>query len=386
MKPVLTNEQTSTVGLVSSLFGFALMAAYWPGISGVATTPRWIVGALLSVWLFFAPKVRFTPAHWTSLVLIGWLLLSLIWSEGRLDGIDCAFKLAVIASAFAIGSTLTDLRPLVIGASFGIFLSSMVVLMQWTGWNGIETLDGGYGGLFFNPGRLAGAASLVLVGVVACRLWVLVPVLLPSLLLTNSRAAWIAVVAGILVLTIKPVMWRKVPAVQALLALPLVFAIVGALIVVLLRGFDGSTGEHFNLWRDTIAGLTVYGHGLGSFWESFPTHAHYFDLANSRPDHPHNEWLDLAWSGGAGGLALGVLFSVFVWRSSGHAMRAVLAALGVLSLFASPFHDPATVLMGSCCAGFLVGRGADVRNLVIAGGSPLRERLAAADAFARQHG
>ncbi|WP_339426760.1 hypothetical protein, partial [Pseudomonas proteolytica] len=98
--------------LLLGLFGLALMAAFWPGIAGAATTPRWIVCGLLGfAWFTMAPAPWSAPATMGAL-LLGWLALSLSWSAGPLDGVDTAMKLALAAIAFAVGMASCDLRPL----------------------------------------------------------------------------------------------------------------------------------------------------------------------------------------------------------------------------------------------------------------------------------
>ena len=149
------------VEFLAGLFGFALMTAYWPNISGVATTPRWDVAVLLAVVLFVAPRVRMTAAHWLGALLMGWLLLSLTWSNGRDDGIDIAFRMGCAAVAFAVGSLIKDIRPLIQGAALGIGISSAVAIAQWLGWHGMEQKGGAFSGLFFDRNRLAAAAALV---------------------------------------------------------------------------------------------------------------------------------------------------------------------------------------------------------------------------------
>ena len=355
--------------MIAGFFAFALTAAYWPGIAGVATTPRWIVGALLTIPFFFTPKTKLTEAHWAGLVLIAWLVLTIAWSESRLDSADAAIKLAIVATAFAFGSLLTNLRPVMIGAGLGLSLSSVITILQAFGWNGIESY--GYpGGLFYNSDRLAGCAALVLVGCVSLRLWWTLPLILPSLALSESRASWIAAAVALALLRLPQVSrrWYRVA----------VWLAAGAcLVTMLLRAFDASTNERLALWHDTVNALTLYGHGLGSFRESFPSHAQWFDIAASRPDHPHNEFLSVAYDGGFGAVVLLGLLGVLVWRASDHPSRAVLTCLGVLAMFAMPFHDPATVLLGSLCAGFLAGHGDRVRGLAFDCGSPLCADVAA---------
>jgi hypothetical protein len=349
--------------LLASLFGFALMTAYWPGIAGAATTSRWIVAASLAIALFMAPRVRMTMTHWIGLVLIGWLVLTLLWNDGgadgRLDGAEAGFELLIVLCAFAVGSTMTDLRSPIIGAAVGIGVNGAVALAQWFGWQGVEIVNGGYPGLFVNRDRLAGAAALVAVALLALPLGMrMLPLVLPALVLAPARAAWLGVGAGLFV--------RSSPKVRLTIVGPILFA---GMVWLMHHGTGPSGAERLAIWRDTIAGLTIFGHGLGSFRETFLALAQTFDFNHwhSRPEHPHNEWLWLVFEGGVPALGLGMLFALGLWTVSdeqaGH--RGVFACLAVLSLFAMPFHDPATVVLGALFAGHCAGRSARLRDAAL---------------------
>jgi hypothetical protein len=370
----LVRRQSEAIDLmprpIAAIFGFALMSAYWPGITGAATTPRWDVAALLGIALFFAPRVVMTRTHWLGLALLAWLTLSLTWSEGQLDGIDAAFKLCLGAIAFAIGSTMPDLRSLMIGSAIGIAINSGFAIAQAFGWHGIETYDNGLAGLFHNRDRLAAAAAIVAIWLCSQpgRLWLLLPLVVPAMVLAPSRSAWAAVFVGVVLI------FPQEARAYRLIYPILVLALIGC-VATIAHGSTIGIDQRITLYRDTIAALTPFGHGLGSFWESFPTHAHYFSLATERPEHPHNEWLWLAYEGGFPALALGGAFAISTWIAA--ADRAVLGGLFVLSGVAMPFHDPATLILGALCAGHLVGRRAADGVAAIDRGIPVCQGVAA---------
>lgn len=371
-----------------SAFGFALMTAYWPGISGAATTPRWIVGALLAVVLFFAPRVRMTAAHWLGLALIGWLFLSLAWNDGgtdgRLDGVANGFDLLICLIAFAVGSSFVLVIPVLAGAALGIGVNSAVAVMQWYGLHGpVETIFGGDAGLFVNADRLAAAAAMVAVGLVALpRLWMLLPLLLPSLYLAPSRAALLAIVAGVLMTPWPVKAWGGKSPIYRVLPLS-TFGILVMIAAALLRwatSGETSTGERLAIWEATITHLSFFGHGLGSFREVFLQTAQAYDFNHwgTRPEHPHNEFLWLAFEGGVPAVGLGIAFALSVWRRAADAPeRGVLAALFVLSVFAMPFHDPATLVLGALCAGYFARARDVVGHVFVDRGMALRPGLPA---------
>ena len=354
-------------------FGFALMTGLiYPPIYGFASSPRWVTGALLAIILFFAPRVRLGASHWIGLALLGWLLATLLWSEAPLDGVNAAFHLVILVIAFAVGSMLDDLRPLVIGSALGIGVSSGIVIAQRLGVVDIEQYGGCCGGLFYNRNNLAAAAALVAIGTVALRrLWPLLPLLLPSLLLAPSRGAWLALIVGWMAMSRYAKWW---------LAFGIFVAVaVGLYAPLYTITLDPSTNERLMIWHDTIANLTLFGHGLGSFRDVFVQIAHAFDIAvqHTRPEHPHNEWLWLAFEGGIPAFVGALLLALALWHESAdRPERGILAGFFVLSLFALPFQDPATAIMGSLCAGYLAGQCARVRDATYDRRSALRAGLA----------
>lgn len=380
----MTRMATKPSDWLAGLFGFALMVAYWPAIAGVASTPRWDVAALLSAALFFAPRIRMTGAHWLGLVLIAWLFATLIWNDGhadgRLDGVEAGFELVVAALAFAIGSTVGDLRPFLIGAAIGIGVNSAFALAQWLGFDGwhgvIQTDDGSFAGLFYNKDRLGAAAAMVAVGLaVLPRLWLLLPLALPALMLSGSRAAWLGALAGVGV-----VGWRRASDLARMALIVALLLAVGAYLA--LHGIGNSGYERFTIWHDTIVNLKFFGHGLGSFREDFLQMARSYDFVhyNARPEHPHNEWLWLAFEGGIPAVALALAFVVALWRAArDYPEMGILACLCVLALFAMPLHDPATLVLGALCAGSVVGRHHLVRIVALDCRSPVCSWLAAID-------
>jgi hypothetical protein len=152
-----------------------------------------------------------------------------------------------------------------------------------------------------------------------------------------------------------------------------------ALLVVyvdLSRWFDGGVAERVALWRDTVNALTPLGYGFGSFEVTFPLHAHYFNLAESRPALPHNEWLWLAYEGGVVAVLLGAAFCYSLWKSTDVEFRVVFMVLAGAALYAMPLHDPATVLFGALLAGYCARDRLAVRRPACSCGNPLRAGMA----------
>lgn len=358
--------------MLSFNIGLALMAAYWPGIAGAATTPRWLVGCAIIVLLFFAARIRLTIVHGVGLALVAWLLLSLAWSAAPLDGSDAAAKILIIVGVFAYGSTLQDLRPFVAGAALGLMISGAVAVAQALGWDAIPSYHYA-AGLFQNGNRMAEAAALVLAGVIAYRLWWFVPVLAPALLLPQARGAMVAAAVIVMVWA-----WRDRIGLFERFVAGVILCWVSLIAVALFTasGREIGVSQRLALWQDTLSGLSIFGHGLGSFAQTFPSYAHAFDVSLSRPEHPHNEVLWLAYEGGIGAVVLFVLLSAVLWMASDDQSKLVLLGLAVLCLIAMPLHDPASVLFGAVVAGSLARHRCLLRDTAVDGGSGVRARLA----------
>lgn len=352
-------------------FGFLLMVAYWPGISGAATTPRWCLIALLGLPLVFLGRPMISIAHLLGLGLMAWLTIAPGYGFKYIgpDYMDEAFRLILSQIAFIAGTAIVSLDALFVGAAIGLGVNSVVVIAQAFGWHGVEQYGGGaLAGLFFNPGRLGAAAAMVAVGVIGARRWALLPLIAPAVILSGSHASWVAVLAGLV--------GRRPKDRQSALGMGIA---IGTLVgIVVAAAFTNSGAERLAIWRDTVAGLNVLGHGLGSFRDMFPQFANHFDLATAttRPEHPHNEWLWLTFEGGLPALGLALCFVATCLKAGqGHALVSVVVAFVALSLVAMPFHDPATLALFALVAGHLVGRGAVVDDLALDRRNALRARL-----------
>ncbi len=354
-------------------FVFALMVAYWPHVAGVATTPRWDVATFLVIIMFFGPVARDTTAHWLGLAPLCWMGLTILWNDGghdgRLDGVEALFELMIGLMAFWMGSTLFDIRPVLVGAAIGIGVNSTFCIAQWFGWDGwqglIQTREDSFAGLFYEKDRLAAATAMVTVGLVALpRLWILLPLLLPALWLAHSRAAWLAIGISLVVQVYRmtnPYV-RQLKPFLAMLLVPVVVTIF----VHFIANPDQSTLERLAIWHDTILNLNLFGHGLGSFREVFLQKAHFYDFGHwqHRPEAPHNELLWLAFEGGIPAIVLAGIFSIaVVYKSEANDGIGVLVCLAVLCMFAMPLHDPSTLVLGALYAGYVASCGARAREL-----------------------
>lgn len=322
------------------LLAFAIAVAFWPGIAGAATTPRWAMVGCAAFLL--RDRTATTADHWFGL-LLAWSALTLLWAgAAQWDGIGALLMLILLFSGFWLGNQVTTLRPVYIGAGLGLTVSSLIAIAQAFGWQSVPHVTP-IAGLFVNGNFMAEAAALILVAVVAERIWWLIPGMLPAFLLPMSRGAIIAAAAALMVHY--RARWRVL--------LPVALIAGAAIGFAMLHKTDASLVERLTIWQSAINGLTFFGHGIGSVWSKFPAYdLRPFPHMNS-PENLHNEFLNVAFETGAIGL---VLFCGLCLTLAGplDTARLVLIALLMESCFEFPLHMPVTGFLGMVVAGHAV--------------------------------
>src|SRR6202021_1398539 len=117
-----------------ALIGFIVAIAYWPQVSGSATTPRWAAMAfLLPLVLVFTDKLRITWAHIFGLLFISWAVLTYGWSDSPQDTVGLSWYLLMIGSAFCLGAEAKTLKPVYMAMAAGLAVSSFVRIFQIPG-------------------------------------------------------------------------------------------------------------------------------------------------------------------------------------------------------------------------------------------------------------
>lgn len=334
------------VGVLS----FIVTVLFVPGISGAATTPRWALLALVVPWLI-PSRPRWTAGHLAAVLLLLWCLASLTWTADINGGALWCLRLGILVGVFFIGAETKDMRPVWIGAGLGLIPSIVMSIAQLYG-HGVTHLER-FGGLFINANFMAEAAALVLVGLLVERVYWLIPLVLPAVVMPMSRGALLALV-------VSAVCWSRSRVAYALLALTLV---AGA--ATLWSGYRvGGVEERFAIWTDSLSGLKPLGQGTGSFYLTYPLYAKRTNSFVSRPDHAHNDLLEAAYDLGLGSLLL-VALAACVWMAGrSHRARFVALAFAVEAMFEFPLHMPVTAFLAALVAGHLCGSGVGLRQSV----------------------
>lgn len=336
-------------------FAFSVSVAWWPGIAGAALTPRWIIIAVgASSLLMLGERLRFTFAHLWGSLFLGWCLLTWLWSASPDDTIGAGFRLVVLALVFCLGSLQRNMRPVYFGTAAGMAVCSVIASAQFWGWTGIPQ-DVVPAALFVNRNFYAEFAALVAVALIAERAWWWLPATAPGLILTGARGALLGLCVPLIWL------WRR----SWVGGVLLVAGIAAVLMVTFLTRaqwldgyradlvFDRTTDIHVRLsyWRATLDEITVTGAGLGSFYLAAP-----HPIEGLRADHPHNEFLELAFETGLIGLGLFVIFIGSIMTAGTTTETLVLGAALTEACFGFPFHEPATAFLGVLAAGGAAGR------------------------------
>ncbi len=334
------------------MFGLGLLttAAYWPGVFSPAMTPRWIALSLIApaLLLYRQQPVAVTRAHIAGLAFILWAALTTFWSAAPLDTLNALWQVAILgAIGFLLGSQTPSLRPFFIAAAIGMGVSGVVSVAQLAGWIDMPAINVP-SGLFVNRIPMGEAAALVLIWLIAERLWWWTLLPLPALALSGARGAMLALGIGLVAM-----LWRR----PSWLIGCLLAAAMALLGYGLLTHPTATMVERGNIWRETASGISLIGSGFGAFGGV----AHALQLDNTVPQHAHNDALELLWETGLTGFCLVLIFMRQLMGPITPS-RLVLIVFIIEGCFGFPLYLPATLCVAAVAAGHAVRDRAVVRR------------------------
>lgn len=329
--------------------GLLVTIIYVPGITGAAIPSGWAllwfaIPLCLIIDCARGRSITATDPHWLGLTFALWCAVSMAWTVDRNGAMLSFFELGAFGITFLWASGLDDARPVYYGLAIGLLINDGIALAQYFLEMDIVGEISRPAGLFVSKNVFGELSALIVIVLAGNGLWRWVPVGLPGIMLTGSRGALLALFsAGFLWLW----RWNRRIALLALLA-PAIAA--GATFAL---GHRTATLDERWIWtRDTIAALSIQGHGVGSYGSQFPSYAHYSDTSTRRPDHLHDDYLELAFEVGLGIIPL-ALFFVSCLEGALWAERLVLVAFLLIGLFEMPLHAPAESFVGAVVAGRL---------------------------------
>jgi len=269
-----------------------------------------------------------------------------------------AFGIGVAINALVAVGMKSGLVPIVssaqIGQKFGIFTTTPTTPAA----------------MMVNANYLAAAAVLAIVPLIVCggRIWGRVVAILcfPALVLALSKAAVVGI-AG----TAVAAMWRLSRKVAVAILVISVGALCAYPFTLGVDGYGNSGFMHIKvknrivLAANTASGITVFGHGAGSFWPIYPKYANsVLDASqteysfNRRPRTAHNDFLTIAFEGGVVALALWLAFIAIILRRTIETREKLAAWLTTVAFLAlGLFHFaaflPHSLFVAMLHAGYL---------------------------------
>ncbi len=334
------------VSMAIGIISFLISIAYWPLIdassrwsfvNNAGNSPRWaLLAVAIPLLLIFIKSDK--NYNWTVLIAS----LSLLWTSNLFDGLEALIHLVILIQVFALGSRLETLKPVFEGLSWGIVVTDFTIIFDFYP-----------SGLFVNPNVLGDTALLILVGAVYYRLWVYIPALLFAVIVANSRGVWLSGAVIALVWA-----WNRYR--NYYWGYVLLIAVCANLCMIALLAFfvsyrTGTIVERLDLWHDTLSGLTLFGHGLGSYFTSYSFYSS-FDTLKIKPIYAHNDYLQIIFETGVVGL---VLWCYFIFSIRNYIFWTFL----LLCCFSFPFYLPTTAFIAAIVAGHFIGNGVGLWDL-----------------------
>lgn len=309
---------------------FAISVAFVPGISGAATSPRWAIAAL-------------------SLFFLDWRALPFVAVCFAVLDFDAAVHWAIVSAAFCwglkydpdtSGMERATVKRTVQAFSMGIGISSIAAVLQSAGWSVIPQAIAP-AGLFVNKNILGEAACLALIASLTYRQWLASVMVLPALLLTTTRAAWLGASIGLLF--ILPARWRL----SVLAIMPFLVLLIWWL------GYlnEATLLQRLSLWQDAVGNLSWLGNG-----------SYDYSTVTYRDPHLHNDWLQLVYELGVVGL---IPLAVILAASWNPQAIPFVAALLIIGSFGFPLQMPAAAWFAAFITGYSLGRLFDERRMVL---------------------
>jgi hypothetical protein len=299
------------------------------------------------------------PSHWLGLLFLAYATASILWAPIWQQAVWDLWLTWILAFCFCLGAARYDPR-LWIGMAVGLAFSDCIALSQSFGYQLIyENGDWNRAGNFVNPDMFGETATLVSVALIASRIYWPLVFSVPAICFAQSRTTYIAIACVIAFMAWERWRWA---------------AIIPSVLALLIAGWFATSSRHdaiqerFALWEDTASGITPFGRGAGSFFMLYPEFAKRTDTMYTRPEDPHNEYLNLAFEYGIGALPIILLFS---WAMvGGDRARWVCAAFACIALFSFPTRIPTEGFVGMVALGRLC-RDRDWAWLIDLGRRPL---------------
>lgn len=327
--------------------GLILTSAYVPGWTGATVLSGWIA---LSIMLpfYLIQRIEMGLGHWLGLIFLAYASASVLWAPVPQQAVWDLWLTWCLAFAFCLGAKGYD-RRLWVGMAVGLAPANAFALAQWLGYNPIFANNYiSFAGTFVNPDMFGETACLVTIALIVSRCYWPLVLTIPPIYFTQSRTVIVAYAAVIALAAWER--WRWVVVIPSLLLMLCVGWLVMGNTADRPHHSD-AIAERFAVWHDTLDGVTILGHGAGSFFMLYPQFAKRTDTMATRPEDPHNEFLNLAFQYGIGSIP--VLALILLGLTSARPERYVLAAWLTIAFFSFPARIPTEGFVGMVALGWL---------------------------------
>ena len=321
--------------------GTTVSLCYVPGVTGAYIATQWpVLSILLPFALWRSGPV--TPFHWLGLLFIAYATARVAYSPIPQDGVYGLWLICIRGLSFWLGSTLDDLRGLYAGLAAGAAVSSAIAVLEACGYSLVAHATPG-AGLYVNSVAQGLVLSLIAVALVSERMWLWVPPLLPGIMLSGSRGAWLALAVGLASKYVRGV-W--------------IFIGLGAFGIFLLsRSFGSSDELRLFIWNAAAHNLTWLGWGPGAFF----SWVLWYDNNALYPEYAHNDALQLAFEYGTAAIVPIGIFAFVLTRNARHEWPVVVAFV-VAGCYSVALWVPVASFLACVVAGRIVRDWAMVRN------------------------
>jgi hypothetical protein len=313
--------------------GAIVSLCYIPGWTGAAIATQYaVLSAILPFTLWRQGPL--TPFHWAGIALVAYAALSLAWNTDTHGGVYGLWLLSIMALTFWLGSTLPSLRQVYVGLAIGGIVSSIVAMVQAIGYQPIPSLSNTNAGIYFNTVAQGEILALLFIALLTERMFYLALPLVPGILLSQSRGAWMALMIGVAALFVRRT-WLLIPLVM--------------LGMVAIWFPSSSDVERLKLWAIAWNELSFFGNGIGSFASQI-----YNDNGKVLyPEFVHNDILQLAYEFGIAALLPATIFA-FALSRTGDREWPVLMAFVTMGFYSFPLWVSITSFLGVLVTGRIV--------------------------------
>lgn len=312
--------------------GLIVSLCYVPGVTGAYIAAQWpVLSILLPFALWRGGPV--TALHWAGLGFLAYAAARIASAPLVFDGVFGFWLLCIMSLSFWLGSTLDDLRGLYKGLALGVAVSSVIAVFQYFGMSPVAYASANPAGLYINSVSLGMISAFLIVALVSERMWLAVPFLLPGLILSGSRGAWLALAVGLWATFFRS-LW--------------VLGAVGFAGVFFIATLEPMSSDETRLviWTAAVHNLTWLGWGPGAFYSWVVP----FREIIMYPEYAHNDALQLAFEYGIAAILPIGIFGLLLTQTGAREWP-VLVAFAVASCYSMPLWVPVASFLVCVTAG-----------------------------------